>query len=235
MDEITKESLERILIENSGNLLIYGERGLGKTTFIQKIFPYMSKTIYLNLASIGGQGVSHFTEYLADELNDETYITEYVDSSNIKSIIKKYNVTIILEEWELLKEGLISYFIDLVLRRTRFILIGFHQLRDVIENKSDLFSIEKLFYPIKMPRISEKEFLGIIEKSELTIDDEAKTLLYQETAGHGIALSAWLIYLRREYSEQKILPIDIKNSVADVRKSISWWQPNQELALCQKH
>lgn len=241
----SREKLKDLLINGTSNLLILGCRGLGKSTFItETIVPEMENTIYFQLMGVGGGDAEELKLYLVDECNDHLNLPEEVTPANLKSIIKKHKITLVLDEWEMLTEkDLMAFILELLEQKTRIILIGFHQFAQLVTNKSHLALIEQYFPPnqiFQMPPFTAKEAFELINDSGLVLTDEAKNLLCQETRGHGRYLDMFLIRLRMNYSGETITESHIKDSIDNVKKSIYWGNtrieslPEMELIPCQK-
>lgn len=240
----SREKLKDLLINGTSNLLILGCRGLGKSTFItETIVPEMENTIYFQLMGVGGGDAEELKLYLVDECNDHLNLPEEVTPANLKSIIKKHKITLVLDEWEMLTEkDLMAFILELLEQKTRIILIGLHQLGQLITDKSQLAQMARYFTPnqtFQMPPFTAKEAFDLMNDSGLVLSDEAKNLLCQETRGHGRYLDMFLIRLRMKYSGETITESHIKDSIDNVRKSINWGGtkieslPEMEL-ICQK-
>lgn len=223
----SREKLKDLLINGTSNLLILGCRGLGKSTFItETIVPEMENTIYFQLQGLGGGDAEELKLYLVDECNDHLNLPEEVTPANLKSIIKKHKITLVLDEWEMLtKKDLMAFILELLEQKTRIILIGLYKLERVIKNESQLAQITPYFprsQTFQMPAFTGKEAIEIINNSGLVITDEAKNLLCRETKGHGRYLDVFLIHLRSEYSHETITESHIKGLIDKVEKSINW-------------
>lgn len=241
----SREKLKDLLINGTNNLLILGCRGLGKSTFItETIVPEMENTIYFQLMGVGGGDAEELKLYLVDECNDHLNLPEEVTPANLKSIIKKHKITLVLDEWEMLTEkDLMAFILELLEQKTRIILIGLHQLGQLITDKSQLAQMTRYFTPnqiFQMPPFTAKEAFDLMNDSGLVFTDEAKNLLCQETRGHGRYLDMFLIRLRMNYSGETITESHIKDSIDNVKKAIYWGNtrieslPEMELIPCQK-
>lgn len=210
------------------NLLILGMRGLGKSTFVLDTISEMENVIYLQLQILGGGDAEELKLYLCDECNDNLNLPEEVTPANLLSIIKKYKITIVLDEWEmLLEQDLMTFFIELLNLKTRVILVGLHSFAQLV-NQSQLMQIEPHFIHIQMPPFARTEAFDLMNNSGLTMTNEAKNFLHNVTKGHGRYLAMFLVDLRCKYLGETITESHINQQQDKVKKSIYWCDPLQK-------
>lgn len=219
-----QEVLETIA-NTTGNILLHGDRGIGKTTFATEVLPeYLDKSrlIYMTLWYVGSDKFDDFLDYLGMELTDLFSLQLDQPGSQIEKIIRENGpVTIVIDEWEAIFNfnQAIPFLFELAqIPGVRLILIGYH----LLTCKKESTILDSLFTSINLLPFTYQETVEIIAQSKVTLTEGAKKKLHEITTGHGFFLNSFLVSLYCEYADQLITENEVMVLTDTVKKSVRW-------------